>query len=77
MKALTQDESLLVKALETSKVVSYVDGKIRANIKSGGRTTIILRDIPSDVPESEVKEIFNFDNCKPVISLRPDFGETW
>ncbi len=74
---MTQDESILIKALENSKVVSYVDGKIRVNVKSGGRTTIILRDIPSDVAEEEVKAIFDYENCKPIISLRPDFGDTW
>ena len=78
MKALTQDEAFLVKALETSSVVAVADGKIRAsNIKATGRSTIILREIPSDTPEEEVREIFNFENCKPIREMRSEIGDTW
>ena len=77
LKALTQDESLVEKALESSKVVSVADGRIKAILKSGGRTTLILRDIQSDASEEEVREIFNFEGCKPILSLRSDIGNTW
>ena len=77
MKALTQDESVVEKALESSKVVSVVDSRIKANLKSGGRTTLILRDILSEAPEDEVREIFNYENCKQILSLRSDIGNTW
>lgn len=76
LKALTQDESIVIKALEGS-IVNFVDGKIKANVKSGGRSTIILREIPSDTPEQEVREIFNFEGCKPISSMRSDIGDTW
>ena len=28
-------------------------------------------------PESEVKEIFNFEGCKTISSMRSDIGDTW
>lgn len=76
MKALTQDESLLRRALETS-TITIVDDRIKANIKAAGRFTIILREIPSDTTEVEVREIFAFEGCKQITSMRSDIGDTW
>ncbi len=76
LKALTQDEAVVRRALVDSSV-TIVDNRIKANIKSSGRSTIILREIPSDAPEEEVKEIFNYDGCKPISSIRSDIGDTW
>ena len=76
MKALTEDETILRKALETSNL-TVIDDRIKANIKAVGRSTIILREIPSDATEDEVKEIFNFDGCKTISSMRSDIGDTW
>jgi hypothetical protein len=76
MKALTQDEAVLRKALENS-TVTVIDDKIKANIKAAGRSTIILREIPSDAPEEEVREIFAFEGCKAISSMRSDIGDTW
>jgi la-related protein 4 len=57
--------------------VTVVDNKIRANIKPPGRSTLILREIPSDAPAEEVKEIFNFPGAKAVSSIRSEIGDTW
>lgn len=76
MKALTQDEEVLRQALENSNI-TIVDNKIKANIKSTGRSTIILREIPSDAALDEVKEIFNYTGSKPINSIRSDIGDTW
>lgn len=76
MKALTQDEAIVTKALENSNI-SIVDGKIKASVKAGGRSTIILREIPSNAPEEEVRAIFSYDGCKPISSMRSDIGDTW
>lgn len=76
MKALTQDEALLRKALERS-TINIVDDRIKPNIKAAGRSTIILREIPSDTAESEVREIFAFEGCKQISSMRSDIGDTW
>jgi hypothetical protein len=76
LKALTQDEELVVQALSTSTIVTFVDGRIKLNAKAG-RFTIILRDIPSDAPEDEVKDIFQYEQCKPITSIRSELGDNW
>ena len=76
LRALTQDENLVIEALQNSSSVSYADGRIKTLAKSG-RSTIILREIPSDAPEEKVKEIFSFPGCKPIASVRSEIGDTW
>lgn len=76
LSALTQDEAIVQKALETSNSVTFQDGRLRPIIKSG-RSTIILREIPSDAPEDEVKEIFSYPGAKPIISIKSEIGDTW
>ena len=77
MKSLTQDESVIRNALVNSTVVVIVDDRIKSLTKTGNRATIILREITSDVPESEVRAIFEYENCKPIHSVRSDIGDTW
>jgi hypothetical protein len=77
VKSLTQDEGVIRGALDGSIVVTIVDNRLKANIKPTGRSTIILREIPSDAAEEEVKEIFNFDGCKQISSIRSEIGDTW
>lgn len=77
VKLLTSDEGVLRKALEDSTVVTIVDNRLKANLKPLGRNTIILREIPSESPEEEVKEIFNYDGCKQISSIRSEIGDTW
>jgi hypothetical protein len=76
MKSLTQDESVVRSALQHSTVVTIVEDRIKALTKFG-RSTIILREIPTDADEKEVREIFNYEKCKPIISIRSDIGDTW
>lgn len=54
-----------------------MNDRIRVNLKPTGRSTIILREIPSDATEEEIREIFNFEGCRPVQSMRPDIENTW
>jgi la-related protein 4 len=77
LKALTLDEELVRHALVDSTVVSIIDNKIRANIRPSNRSTIILREIPSDADEKEVREIFHYEGCKNILSIRSDIGDTW
>ena len=77
MKALTQSEDVLRQALVDSHLTILDNNRIKANIKAAGRSTIILREIPSDAPMEEVQEIFNFPGCKPVNSIKSDVGDTW
>lgn len=74
---MTQDEEILRKSLVDSTAVSVLENKIKANIKPSGRSTIILREIPSDAPLDEVKEIFNYPGAKVTSSLRSEIGDTW
>lgn len=77
LRALTQDEEVVKKALEHSTVATLVDNnRIKSSIKSG-RSTIILREIPSETPEDEVRAIFDFPGSKPVVSLKSEIGDTW
>ncbi len=76
MKALTQSEDMIRTALQKSTAVVIVDDRIKSTSKSG-RSTIILREIPSTVPESEVRTIFDYETCKPVVSIRSDVEDTW
>jgi hypothetical protein len=77
LQALKTDEAAISQALETSTVAVIVDGRIKANIKGGTRSTIILREIPSTTPEEEVKEIFAFEGCKTILSVHSDIEDTW
>jgi len=81
MKSLLKgDESILREALNNSTVCPISeDNRIRALVKSGGRSTIILREIPADTPEAAVREIFNFDAMKSrnITSIRSDIENTW
>lgn len=79
MKALTQDESVLRQAVEGSTLSIVGDGndRIKANLKPTGRSTIILREIPSDAPKEEVEEIFHFEGCRKISSIKSDVGDTW
>ncbi len=76
MKSLTEDEAKVKQALEGSTVVSVVGDRIQMKIvKRGG--TIILREVPDDVEEAEVRAVFDFAGCKPVSSVKKDIGNTW
>lgn len=75
---LNGDESLLREALKDSTICPVsVDGRIKASFKLGGRSTIILREIAADTPETAVRDIFNFDGCKRIVSIRSDIENTW
>jgi len=38
------------------------------------RVTVVLRDIPADVSEQEIRQLFAGDN---VVRVKPDIGNTW
>jgi hypothetical protein len=79
MKSLVNgDETIVREALKDSLVCPVLDdGRIKAIAKTGGRSKIILRDIPADTPEESVREIFNFDGCRHIVSIRSDIENTW
>ncbi|CAM9791783.1 unnamed protein product [Chrysoparadoxa australica] len=76
IKALTSDEQLIAESVKESTVCSVNGNSIRANIKSE-RNTIILREIPSDIPMEQVEAVFTGEGIAPVKSIRSDVGDTW
>lgn len=45
---------------------------------AGGTTnTIILREVHPEVTEAEVRELFNFEGCPEIESVRPDVAHCW
>lgn len=76
LKALTQDEEVVKDALKSSTSVSVVDDRLKS-IAKPGRNTIILREIPPDTAEEDIREIFNYPGCKPITSVKSDIGDTW
>ena len=79
LKALTTDENVVTKSLEGSQICIVENGRVRGSMKATNRSTLILRDIPSDAPAEEVKEIFDFSgqDTRPITSIRSDIGDTW
>jgi hypothetical protein len=65
----------VIKSLESSSVVVLVDGKIKP--KGSGRSTIILREIPSESSEESIREIFNYPGARAISSIRSEIGDTW
>lgn len=76
IKELTQSMQDVIDAMKMSSncVVSPDDTKVKPNMKSE-RTTIILREIPSDTPESVVRGWV--EGHGTIVSLRSDVGDTW
>jgi len=72
------DEEFLTNVMRRCKHLTvHEDGtKVRA-VSKLRRTTLILRDIPRDIPEEEVKEIFDFPDCGPIVGYKPEVGDTW
>jgi hypothetical protein len=67
---------VVVEALKSSSLVVLESGRIKSIVKTG-RSTIILREIPSDASEESVREIFAFPGCKTISSVRSEIGDTW
>ena len=76
MVALTKDLQLLVESLKDSTVVTVGEEGVRPNIKAE-RNTIILREISSATPEKRLEEIFTWEGCPTVKSIRKDVKDTW
>ncbi|KAL1925136.1 uncharacterized protein VTP21DRAFT_19 [Calcarisporiella thermophila] len=78
VKALTTDLDLIVEVLRESPnvIVDESGEKVRPNF-SNQRNTIILRDIPEDATEEEIRSIFETENAKPIKSIKPDISNIW
>jgi la-related protein 4 len=72
---LTTDVDFIIRIMSKSQNVT-VDTTRMAMKPSWKlqRNTLILRDVPSDAPEEEVKQLFA---SRPVTSVHSDIGDTW
>ncbi|ORY05520.1 hypothetical protein K493DRAFT_36985 [Basidiobolus meristosporus CBS 931.73] len=78
VKSLTTDMDLLMEVLKESSqlTVDPTGTRVKPNF-TVQRNTIVLRDIPPEVSEEEIKGIFSGDGNPAVRSANPDFGNTW
>lgn len=80
LKQLTEDRSVLVEALnQIPHLVSFNEDHtmVRPINLTVQRTTLILRDIPADTPESEVRLLFSQPPCGSVLRAHPEVGNNW
>ena len=79
IKALTADMAELVAAMKATDavVVDETTMRVRPNFAAQQRTTLILRDIPSDADVEEVAALLLANGMPAVKTIRPDIGNTW
>ncbi|CEO99507.1 hypothetical protein PBRA_007240 [Plasmodiophora brassicae] len=79
VKRFTDDMDDIIASIRRSKLLELdaTGTKVRAAMKPAERTTIILRDIPSDTPRDDILSLFDNDACGKVLSLHDDIGDTW
>ncbi|KAI8603433.1 hypothetical protein EDD21DRAFT_351864 [Dissophora ornata] len=79
VKALTDDLQKVVDALRRSNKVS-VDATgtmVKAITVDRPRTTLILRELPDDTEEEEIRAIFNEANCPAKLVTKEAVGNMW
>lgn len=76
---LNANEKLVVEAMKKSKSVSLnsENTRLRPNVKVE-RKTIIIRDLPADADEKDVRNIFSdLSGDSAPVELRSEFGGNW
>jgi la-related protein 4 len=79
VKALTSDEAFIASVMRESNLVTVDETSkyVKPNFKLQ-RNTLILRDIPTDVPVEDLQRVFEQDpRCGKIVSIRPDILNTW
>lgn len=76
--ALSTDSKVVVEAMKQCSNIKLnaEETMVAPNLKSK-RNTLILRDIPADTPEEEIRGIFSAEGCASVVSVKADVGDTW
>jgi len=78
VKQLTDDGSVILEALKaSSKITLDGDGKRMRPTVVNARTTLILRNIPTDTPEDDVRKFVKEAGVGTVVSIRADVGDNW
>jgi len=78
VKLLTTDTDLILSCVAGSdKVIVDAANKKMKPVAVNARTTLILRNIPSDAAETEVRALITGDKWPKIVSLRSDVGDNW
>ncbi|KAG0226208.1 La- protein 4 [Actinomortierella wolfii] len=78
VKALTSDVDEIVKALQKSPlvIVNEEGTMVKPNIVKRPRTTLILRDLPLETTEEEIRQLFESGQCSPK-TITKEVGNNW
>jgi hypothetical protein len=84
VRQITQDPNVIRAALDESSMVTLEDPSnagqgitVKLNIKLE-QNTIILRDIPQEAKEEDIRTLIaKVPNCPEIVSVRADIGNTW
>jgi len=78
VKLLTTDTDLILSCVAGSdKVIVDAPNKKMKPVAVNARTTLILRNIPTDAAEAEVRALITGDKWPKIVSLRSDVGDNW
>lgn len=75
--AATSDVLIVKRTEDDDDVPLGIGPKIIQNQKSARRNTIILREVPPEVTEEDIRSVFSWDGCPVVESVRLDVGNYW
>ena len=67
----------LTRLMSVEQVIVDAPNKKMKPVAVNARTTLILRNIPTDAPEAEVRALITGDKWPKIVSLRSDVGDNW
>lgn len=73
---LTNDINFVIKALKDNKKYTIDEENKKLKIQMNDRTTIMLRDIPEDTPQEEIKSLFG-EYATHITNLQPEIGNNY
>jgi len=74
--SITNDINLVVKALKENKKFTLDEEKNIIKVQLNDRTTIMLRDIPEDTPEEDIKILFG-EYAEHITNMQPEYGRNF
>jgi hypothetical protein len=82
MKSFTTDMAVIMEAIKLSKKLEVDEAgtSVRPTdmeLDGKKKTTIILREVAADVPEEQVRELFDEATFGPIAKIRSDVGGFW
>ena len=82
MKSFTTDASVILEAIKMSSKLQVDDAGVLVRpldmaSEAKRKSTVILRDVDSTVPEEEIRALFDEGVFGPIERVRSDIGDTW